>query len=140
MAAGTDSIDTFFQRIFATRPKLLWLPSMDIVLDQWLKEHPDFAEVPAKVRSICANVRSSLRGEPRPERPQQTAEVTRRKPSALLPVRSLAAGTANLDALELLIDDCLTLARNLDAVGLEEVIRLLRQARNAVVRKRGNEA
>jgi hypothetical protein len=140
MGNETDNTNTFFRRIFAVRPKLLWLPSMDIVLDEWLKEHPDFTEVPVNVRSICDKVRSSLRSAGRHDRPQEPGDETRMKPSASLPVRSLAAGAANLDTLELLIDDCLTLAKNLDAIGLEEVIRLLRRARNAVVLKRGSGA
>jgi hypothetical protein len=42
-----------------------------------------------------------------------------------------------LESLELVIDDCLTLARKMDREGLADVIGLLRQARNAVVWKLG---
>jgi len=42
-----------------------------------------------------------------------------------------------LDALEEQIDECLTLAKNLDREGLANVIGLLRRARNEVVWKMG---
>ena len=42
-----------------------------------------------------------------------------------------------LDALEEQIDECLTLAKNLDREGLANVISLLRRARNEVVWKMG---
>jgi hypothetical protein len=42
-----------------------------------------------------------------------------------------------LEALEELIDDCLSLAKHLDREGLESIIKLLRRARNEVVWKMG---
>jgi hypothetical protein len=42
-----------------------------------------------------------------------------------------------LEALEERIDDCLTVAKHMDREGLDDVIRLLRNARNAVVWKLG---
>jgi ABC-type phosphate transport system substrate-binding protein len=45
--------------------------------------------------------------------------------------------TSVLETPEERIDDCLTAARHLDKDGLEDVIRLLRKARNAVVWKIG---
>jgi DNA-binding MurR/RpiR family transcriptional regulator len=54
-----------------------------------------------------------------------------RSPSVKAPTTSVP------DTVEERIDDCLTAARNLDKDGLEEVIRLLRKARNAVVWKIG---
>ena len=45
--------------------------------------------------------------------------------------------TNRLEMLEEQIDDCLTVAKNLDRTGLEEVIHHLRRARNKVVWKLG---
>jgi hypothetical protein len=45
---------------------------------------------------------------------------------------------AKLEQLEQSIDDSLALAKQLDPVGLEDVIRLLRSARNRVVVQMGD--
>jgi hypothetical protein len=44
---------------------------------------------------------------------------------------------ADLEQLELLIDDCFVMAKTIDPDGLEHVIHLLRKARNEVVWKLG---
>ena len=42
-----------------------------------------------------------------------------------------------LENLEMLIDECLTMAKNLDRARLDNVIKVLRRARNEVVWKLG---
>jgi len=44
-------------------------------------------------------------------------------------------GVSNMVGLEIRIDDCLSLARQMDAEGLHDVITNLRKARNEVVLK-----
>jgi DNA-binding MurR/RpiR family transcriptional regulator len=48
-----------------------------------------------------------------------------------------ASHAQGLEALEEQIDDCLTVAKHMDRDALDDVIRLLRNARNAVVWKLG---
>jgi hypothetical protein len=136
MTAAAESDLAFFRRVFAARPQLLHTANSDLVLDEWLKEHPEFTEVPPKVKAICDHVKNLLQGE-RPRRRQPLPEDTRVEKGTNRRIRSASALTGNLEKLERLIDECLTLAKNLDAEGLKEVIQLLRQARNAVVWKQG---
>jgi hypothetical protein len=65
----------------------------------------------------------------RVEAPQANGPVV----VAAAPVARKATGGSKLEGLEFQIDECLILARQLDREGLQEVIGLLRRARNAVV-------
>ena len=58
------------------------------------------------------------------------------EPTAALAVAP-RSGVRGLESLEEQIDECLTLAKNLDREGLSSVINLLRRARNEVVWKIG---
>jgi hypothetical protein len=64
---------------------------------------------------------------------QETMAVAR----VATPVARKPLGSSKLDQLELQIDDCLILARQMDQEGLHDVIGLLRKARNEVVWKIG---
>ena len=136
MTAAAESDLAFFRRVFAARPQLLQTANSELVLDEWLKEHPAFTDVPAKVKAICHHVKSDLQGE-RPRRRQPLPDETRVETGASRRIRARFPRAGNLESLEQRIDDCLTLAKNLDAEGLKEVIQLLRQARNAVIWKLG---
>jgi len=106
------------------------------VLARWLKDHPGETEVPEKVRQNLSNVKSVLRKthRKRPGRPKKDGPPSE-------PTSALAAaprkGVRGLESLEEQIDECLTLAKNLDREGLSSVINLLRRARNEVVWKMG---
>src|SRR5262249_8628912 len=102
------------------------------------KDHPKVKEVPDRVKSILFNVKSKLRKKlgakrGRPRKDGQPA--VERQPAQATPVRRPAA--RGLESLEAQIDDCLTLAREIDREGLEAVIDLLRKARYGVVVKQG---
>jgi hypothetical protein len=132
------SVSGYFKAIFTENPSLVKSTNNEEIFNRWLKDHPEEKEVPDRVKGILFNVKSKLRnklgakrGRPRKE-VQPTGEG---QPAEVAPVRRSAA--RGLESLEERIDDCLTLARNLDRQGLEAVIDLLRNARNGVVVKQG---
>ena len=136
--AGGQTVSGYFRRVFAENPKWLGTRSNDDVLARWLKDHPGETAVPEKVRQNLSNVKSLLRkthrkkpGRPKNESP--LAEPT----SAPVPAAPPRKGARGLESLEEQIDECLTLAKNLDREGLSSVIGLLRRARNEVVWKMG---
>jgi hypothetical protein len=129
-----ETVSGYFRKIFKDNPRLLKERSNDELLRRWLADHPGHKEVPQKVKNNLANVKSILRkksrkggGRPKAEQPASTvSEVTTKK-----------VAPKGLEALEEKIDDCLDLAKRLDREGLQDVIGLLRRARNAVVWKAG---
>jgi hypothetical protein len=133
---GGETVSGYFRRVFGENPKWLKTRSNDEVLARWLKDHPGEKEVPEKVRQNLSNVKSLLRKAHRkkPGRPKKDGPPSE-------PASALAAaprkGVRGLETLEEQIDECLTLAKNLDREGLSSVINLLRRARNEVVWKMG---
>jgi hypothetical protein len=82
---------------------------------------------PQRIRGILFNLKSVLR------------KKRRRRKAARPPAEEPLQATVvflgpTLETLEEAIDECLTQARALDRVGLEDVIGSLRRARNEVVR------
>jgi|SRR5665213_1778721 len=127
-----ENISGYIRRVFKENPKWLGTRSNDEILARWLKDHPGEKEVPERVKKNLSNVKSLLRNKLRkksgkPKKESQPAEPT---PAP----RSAARG---LETLEEQLDECLTLAKNLDREGLSSVINLLRRARNEVVWKMG---
>jgi hypothetical protein len=45
------------------RPELLALRSNDIHYEQWLKDHPGFAEVPMDAKQCLSNVKAMMRAQ-----------------------------------------------------------------------------
>ena len=133
-AQTSETTGGYFRRIFKEHPKLLVTRSNDEVLSRWLADHPGQKVVPPNVQRHLSNVKSILRKKRRkklgkPKGVEQAGAVqavsTHSKPSKIAP--------KGLEALEEQIDDCLTVAKNMDREGLDVVIRLLRNARNGVV-------
>lgn len=135
-----ENVSGYFREVFAENPKWLDTRSNDALFSRWLKDHPGEKEVPEKVRQNLSNVKSLLRKQSRKDdkpkkagRPKKDAPVAQKAPAAEAPRKAMR----NLDTLEEHIDECLTLAKNLDREGLHGVITLLRRARNEVVWKMG---
>jgi hypothetical protein len=128
-----ESISGYFRKVFRENPKLLKSRSNAELLDRWLKDHPGEKEAPERVRQNLSNVKSVLRKRRRKRAATKQAEE---QPEAVqaAPIRPKSKG---LDLLEEQVDECLTLARNLDREGLASVIGLLRRARNEIVWKTG---
>ena len=127
-----ENISGYFRQVFKENPKWLEGRSNDEVLARWLKDHPGEKEVPKRVKQNLSNVKSILR---QAERKKSGAPKKESRPAE--PTAAVAAaprkGVRGLETLEEQIDECMTLAKNLDREGLSSVINLLRRARNEVV-------
>jgi hypothetical protein len=137
-AVGAETVAGYFRCIFDESPRLLGERSNDKLLTRWLADHPGHTEVPAKVKSNLSNIKSVLRSRKRKKaaRRAEAAPLNSAAPPAP-PVTKAATASRPLEALEVQIDECLILARQMDREGLQDVIGSLRRARNAVVWKLG---
>ncbi len=120
----------YFRKIFAEQPELLHGKSNEELITRWKNDHPnESAAELRRVRARLANLKSMLRKEER--KAGKTAAGRARSGVAT------DSYAGNLEDLEVAIDECMTRAKVLDATGLDEVIQLLRRARNRVVWKSG---
>jgi hypothetical protein len=133
---GGEGISAYFRKVFGENPKWLSTRSNDEVLARWLQDHEGETEVPKRVKQNLSNVKSLLRkaGRRKPGRPKK--ESLSAEPNAV-PAAARRGSVRGLESLEEHIDECLSLAKNLDREGLSSVINLLRRARNEVVWKIG---
>lgn len=129
-----ENVAGYFRAIFLEKPKLLKGRSNEELLDRWLADHPDEKEVPKRIKAILSNTKGVLRKKPR-KKPSR--KKTQERPAESVQEAAAPAADQGLENLEEQIDDCMTLAKTLDREGLDGVIHLLRQARNAVVWKLG---
>ena len=133
-----ESPSGYFRRLFTENPKLLEGRSNDEILRRWLADHPGESAVPDRIKGILANVKSIMRKTLR-KKPGRRAKEEKAVKAILVveitPPTKVAAKT--LEALEEQIDECMTVAKNLDPEGLAEVVAVLRRARNTVVWKIG---
>ena len=145
--ANGGSVAGYFRKVFAENPGLLHGRSNQELLDRWLSDHPGAKEVPRNVKANLQNVKSVLRQQARKRkggRPRK-AVGTAAAPNGPLAAPELArprgaadeAAPSALERLEERIDDCLVMAKRIDAEGLRDVVAYLRRARNAVVWMQG---
>jgi hypothetical protein len=127
-----ETISGYIRRVFKENPKWLATRSNDEILARWLKDHPGETEVPHRVKKNLSNVKSLLR-QARGKKPGKPKKES--QPAA--PTAAPRSAVRGLETLEEQLDECLTLAKNLDREGLSSVINLLRRARNEVVWKMG---
>jgi hypothetical protein len=126
------SLSGYFKTVIQENPQ--WLDGVGtnkLILARFQADHPN-KPITGKIRANLANVKSVLR---RDKRKRGGVRVS----PHLFAARSTPgfAGSKSLAGLEEYIDECLTLAKNIDRDGLANVIRLLRDARNHVVWKMG---
>jgi hypothetical protein len=119
----------YFRQVFAAQPEWLKEKSNDPILAKYRIDHGMAVDAPIEksVKANLANLKSVLR------------KKSRRRGKAAAGGTAVASTRSGhrLEKLEELIDDCLTLAKNLDREALEHIISLLRRARNEVVWKIG---
>ena len=142
--AKGQGVAGFFRPIFAANKNLLKTRSNKQMLAMWLAANPSYKEVPQNVKSGLSNLKSTMRSNIRKRRSKKAAmEValdTAMAKSKTSPPLSNDAADIGLERLEMLIDECLTLARNIDRKGrLDNVVMALRIARNRVVWKLGED-
>jgi hypothetical protein len=133
--ANDETTSGYFRRVFKEQPRLLGMKSNEELFRRWLADHPGHAEVPKNVKANLFNIKSVLRKKHRRKsgRPKRVEAAV----VANSPPMPLKIAPKRLEALEEQIDDCLTLAKQLDREVLSDVILMLRKARNAVVCKLG---
>src|SRR5579862_5445894 len=125
--SSAEGVAPYFRNIFNTHRRYLNRRSNEAVLQMWLDDHPGYAEVPDNVKIGLANVKSNMRSKLHKRRGKKAAEeeaagtgVAKTKTSLFL---SADVADNPLEELEMLIDKCLTMARELDKKGrLENVI------------------
>ncbi|MCX7702004.1 MAG: hypothetical protein N2039_14100 [Gemmataceae bacterium] len=133
---GGESIQGYFRQILNENPKLLKQRSNEELYRRWLADHPDEKEVPERVKQGLANLKSLLRKR---SRRMKKVRVQSNGHEATAPVALTVTkapprpSSANLFKLEAQIDEALLTARSMDPTGLDDVIKLLRSARNKVI-------
>jgi hypothetical protein len=141
--AKAEGVAPYFRPIFLANRKLLKTRSNKELLERWLADHPGYKEVPNNVKTGLANLKSVMRKSLRKRRGKKAAEEAAQSPGANQPptvhLLSRTKADTKLEQLEMLIDECMTQAKILDREGLDNVIRVLRRARNEVVWKLGDE-
>ncbi len=136
--ANGETSSGYFRRVFKENPQLLVTRSNEELMARWVADHPGHKAMPPKVQGHMSNVKSLLRKKGRKKlRRAKKVEVDGALPAVSTPPKPTRIAPKGLEALEEMIDDCLTVAKRMDREGLDDVIRLLRNARNAVVWKLG---
>jgi len=122
-AGKSGSSYSYFKQLFLTNPQWLKEKSNAVILARYRQDHglADDAEIEKKVLGNMANLKSVLRKQQRKRGRKPGSTNATSKPSS------------KLESLEIAIDDCLTTARLMDLKALEDVVLLLRRARNRVV-------
>jgi hypothetical protein len=118
---------SYFKQLFHEHPEWLKEKSNAVIVTRYKADH-DLAEdavIEKTVMNNLANLKSVMR------------KKLRVRAAAKNVGKPLVKSSNRLERLEEQIDDCLTEAKTLDRTGLEEVINLLRRARNKVVWKLG---
>src|SRR5437870_5215838 len=99
MAKRKKSVMGYFKKVFAENPQWLDTPSNAAVIEMYKRDHGG-KEPNGRVKQSIANTKSLLRKEMREGKSGKTSQ------------RSVAASSDNnLSALEVSIDDCMTLAK-----------------------------
>jgi hypothetical protein len=126
------SISGYFRELIEANPHLLNGPKTNAqLLERFQTDHPS-KKVSTSIKANLANVKSMIRRKKRFRAGYKAAP----RIMGLQAARDFV-GARGLEGLEEYIDECLTIAKNLDRAGLDHVIRLLRTARNEVVWKQG---
>ena len=136
----SESVAGYFRKVFRENPKLLKERSNDELYRRWLADHPEHNEVPTKVKANLQNIKSVLRAK-------RTKKAAKRGPATAQPQAKTAPSpqaprrlpAKGLQQLEEHIDEVLGLARGMGREGLQDVVAILRRARNEVVRRGGGE-
>jgi hypothetical protein len=136
---GGENIAGYFRKIFAEKPRLLKERSNDELYRRWLEDHPGHSEVPPRVRTGLQNVKSVLRSKLAKKKGAKQAQASAPAADQGAQRGPRRVPSKALESLEYQIDECLALAKTMDAEALGDVVGLLRRARNAVIVKLGTD-
>jgi hypothetical protein len=132
--AKPESKSAVFRRIYESNLDLLRVPGYDELFRMYQAEDGS-RKVGVSERQVAANVKSTLRHKHkiRGRRRRGRGRRGRMTNGALAPAALAPQRVAAHLALEDAIDDCVFLARKMDAVRFEDVVRLLKKARNQLI-------
>jgi hypothetical protein len=126
------SISGYFRQLIEANPQLLNGPNTNAqLLERFQTDHPT-KKITTSIKANLANVKSTIRRKKRFRAGYKASP----RVMGVQAARNFV-GARGMEGLEEYIDECLTIAKNLDREGLDHVIRLLRTARNEVVWKQG---
>lgn len=140
-----EGVSPYFRDVFARRPKLLWTRSNKQLLKMWLKDHPEHGEVPGNVKAGLANIKSVLRSKAHASDAMGdsaapvAAAIADAPLAAADAVDNVNAVDTGLEKLEIMIDECMNMARELGIKKVDDILRALRIARRQVVWKLGED-
>ena len=130
--AKEESKSSVFRRIYESNLELLKVPGYDELFRVYQAEDGS-RKIGVSERQVAANVKSTLRAKHK-IRGRRRGRRARLANGAVAPVimTPQRVGAAHL-ALEDAIDDCIFLARRMDAVRFVDVVRMLKRARNQLI-------
>ncbi len=139
-AKDTESTAGYFKRLFQENKEWLNEGSNQELIDRWKKDHPG-QEVTKSILNGLANTKSIMRkkeglGKRCRKRRKMAGAAAEQPPAA----RRSRAPYAVLERMEGMIDDCLTLARQQNSEGLDNLVKHLRMARRQVAWEMGEPA
>jgi hypothetical protein len=123
-----ESVGGYFKRVFGEHPEWLELSDNAQVVERWKQDHGK-TEMPKSVRANMANIKSKMRSAARGGAPAKGGRRKGRRTAAVAP----RAAVGRVEQLELMIDNCLAAAREMNVQNIDDVIRPLRRARNNIV-------
>ncbi len=131
--AKGESKSAVFRRLYESKLDLLKVPGYDELFRLYQAEDSS-RKIGTSERQVAANVKSRLRKEHKFRRRRRGGRRARSANGAVAPVMTgpQRVGAAHL-ALEDAIDDCIFLARRMDATRFEDIVRLLKKARNQLI-------
>jgi len=117
-----NSVRAWFKEQYDAHPELLDVRENDTILNQWMELNKK-TEVPDSIRANLASLKSKMRSDKRGNKPGP-------KKANRVAASSVAG---EIDKLEVMIDGCITFARNLQVDKLDEVIKHLRRGRAQIM-------
>lgn len=131
-----ESLFAYFQKLFEENPHWLELKSNEEAYNRYRADHGMAADAPLekKIMNAVANKKSQMKKA----RGEGNGKSGKKRGAGKMVLTGAAA--SRMHTLEEQIDDCLATALHMDREALGNVIRLLRNARDAVVLKIGSRA
>ena len=138
--AKSTSTAGYFKGLFRENPTWLGEGSNAEVIERWKKDHPG-ENVTKSILNGLANTKSLMRKKMGLSKGRRKK---RRKGAAVateaVAVKHVRAPFGVLERMEGLLDDCLSLARQQNSAGLDNVVKHLRLARRQVAWEMGEPA
>lgn len=134
------TVRQYWIEVLTAHPSWLQERSNERLFKEFLKDHPEFDEVPTKARQGLSTVKSLMRKEFKDRKRGRKADAAETDSGTVASAtaatgapRTRGRSNSALEALEERIDDVLTQAKSTEGVELAQVVQLLKAARNSVI-------